>query len=118
MRGIKKRLILGFHDNEKMDGISNVALPFIVTDVIANYYVSRVLLDDRSSCNLICLDIFAKLDLKQQNLKPCKEESILAFNDSFTRLCEQICLPGILGERSKKMIGSIHFRNQTSELSI
>lgn len=45
------RSILGFLDEEKRDGIPNASVPIVITIVIANPFVSRILLNDKSSCN-------------------------------------------------------------------
>lgn len=90
--------IIWFQDHENVDGIPNVALPLIITSIIANHCVSGILVDDGSSCNLIYFRIFTKLDLKEQDLRSCKDQSLLAFNDYSTHPCRHMYLISHLGK--------------------
>lgn len=103
------RLILGFLDKEKVDGSSNAILPLIITIIIANQYVFGVLVDDESSCDLIYFEILARLGLRLQDLKSCKEQSLLTFKNSSTRPCEQIYLLVTLGKWSGRKTTSVYF---------
>lgn len=40
------RLILGFQEHEKVDGTFNAMIPLVVTVVMANNSISRILIDD------------------------------------------------------------------------
>lgn len=48
----KDRPVIGFLDQEKMDEISNSVLPPVIIAIIANDFVSGVLMDEGSSWNL------------------------------------------------------------------
>lgn len=79
-----ERLVLGFLDDKKVDEISDVDLPFVINATISNHSISGILVDDRSSYNLIYLKIFAQLGIRPKYLKPYIDQSLLAFNDSST----------------------------------
>lgn len=60
--------------------------------------VSGILVDDGSSCNLIYFRIFTKLDLKEQDLRSCEDQSLLASNDYSTHPCIHMYLLSHLGK--------------------
>lgn len=57
------RLELGFLDHRKINGISNFDLPLILVVIIADQKLTRFLVDDKSSCNILYADTFELLDL-------------------------------------------------------
>lgn len=81
-------------NEEKVDRTSNADLPLVITIVI----VFGVLVDDRSSCNFVYLKTLTKLREGPRDLKPRKDQSPLAFNDSSINPCKHICLLFSLGE--------------------
>lgn len=76
------RPILWFLDQEKVDKISNVAFPPVITATIANHSISRILVNDKNSYNLIYFKVFAKIDFRKLDLKPYEDQSLISFNDS------------------------------------
>lgn len=71
-----------------MDGISNFALPLVITAIIANGFVSGVQMDEGSSCNLFYLKKNnSKLGFRGQELKPHKDQNLFAFNISSKSPC-------------------------------
>lgn len=44
-----------FYNNEKIGGIPNKTSPLVITTKIANFYVSQVLIDGRSSYDIMYL---------------------------------------------------------------
>ena len=70
----------------------NPTLPLIITATIVNHYVKGILVDDRSSCNLIYFKILTELGLRKQELRLCYAQILLAFNDSSTLMCGQTFL--------------------------
>lgn len=94
--------MLGFQDHGKMDETSNVTLPLIGTDIITNHSMEGILVDDGSSCKLVYLIIFRKLELHIQDLKPCEGRGLIEYNESLTQLCRTVDLPvsfGILKDK-------------------
>lgn len=67
-----ERPILGFLDKEKVDGIPNVDIPLVITVVIPNHLVYRILVGDISSCKVIFSETLAKLGLGLRHLRPLK----------------------------------------------
>lgn len=48
-KGIPERLILGFRESKNVGGISNENFPMVIATTIANFDVSIILIDGRSS---------------------------------------------------------------------
>lgn len=63
-----KRLILGFRDSDKVTGISNEIFLLVIITNIANFDVSRVLIEGGSSCDIMYVDLFEKIGSKKENL--------------------------------------------------
>lgn len=53
-----KKLILRFKDSEKVDGIPNESFYLLITTTIANFDMSRILIDGGSLCNIMYAKIF------------------------------------------------------------
>lgn len=81
------RPVLAFLDKERVDESHNANLPLIIITIIAKQFISRVLVDEKSYCKWIYLEVISKLGLRHQDLKPCKDQSLLAFSDSSSRSC-------------------------------
>lgn len=101
--------MIGFQDHGKMDETSNVTLPLIGTDIITNHSVEGILVDDGSSCKLMYLIIFRKLELHIQDLKPCEGMGLIEYNESLTQLCRTVDLPVSFGILKDKRILNMDF---------
>lgn len=67
-----------------MDTILNAALPLVVIATIANHFALRVLIDDRSSDDIMYASVFMKLRISERNMTPYEGGSLHVFNDSDT----------------------------------
>lgn len=56
-----KRPIPRFRDSEKVSGIPNEGFPLIITATIANFDMSRILINGQSSCNIMYKELYEKL---------------------------------------------------------
>lgn len=63
----RKRHILGFRGNEKVNEIPNAIFLFIITAIIANHTVLRILIDDKSSWDVVYID-YSMLSFLRRNL--------------------------------------------------
>lgn len=77
--------MLGFCDHKKISSIINVMLSSVIIPAIANHDVSYLLIDDRNTCNLMYMEIFRRLGLQMQDLKPYKDKSLLAIHSSIVQ---------------------------------
>lgn len=91
-----------------MDGIINVTLLLVIIATIENNIVSGILVNDRSSCNLMYLIIVMKLGLNKTD-KPYEGKNLLAFNDFSNRLCECINLQNYFRVCMNKIIMDVLF---------
>lgn len=65
-------------DHEKISGISNFDLPLILVITILDQNLTRFLVDDLNSCNVLFADMLDLLGLQQKNLNSYFE----GFNNS------------------------------------
>lgn len=63
-----RRTILGFEDDELVGGKPNKMFPLIIVATMENHDVCKILVDEGSSCEIICEDFFTKLGLKKECL--------------------------------------------------
>lgn len=75
----KDKVILGLRDHEKVEGTHNTTLSLVTTATIENHIVSRILIGDGSSCDMMYIRIFMKLGLHKQYLKLCEGKNLIAF---------------------------------------
>lgn len=101
-------LMLGFRDRKKVNGIPNATLSLVITATITKHVVSGILINDGSTCNLIYREIFTRLGLGLQDLKPCKDKSLLANNDSTTRQYGGMDMTVSLGEGEYERSTNVH----------
>lgn len=101
------KLILGFRDNDKMDGTPNETLPLVITDIIEKHSVSVVHIDNGSFCSLMYIEIFMRLH--DQYLKLYEGGNMLEFADSSTLPCGTIELPVVFKEGMDKKIVDVYF---------
>ncbi|KAI5421603.1 hypothetical protein KIW84_045144 [Lathyrus oleraceus] len=80
----RDRLELGLLDCEKINGISNFDLPLILVVTIVDQNLTRFLVDDRSSCNILYAGTLKRLGIQQVDLNLFNGEDLLAFNDLLT----------------------------------
>jgi hypothetical protein len=64
----KKRLLLGFTDNEKVNGVSNEDLPLVIVVAIRDHNIARCLVDEGSSIDIMYQDAFEKLGMKSGDI--------------------------------------------------
>lgn len=76
--------ILGFLHNEKWVGeggwILNTIFRLFIIATMANCYISRVIIDDESSYDIMYDEVFEKLRMKKEKLWSYKGFDLLAFN--------------------------------------
>lgn len=78
------RLMLEFWCRNKMDAVPNVELPLVVTATITNRLLSQLLIDDRTSNDIMYIRIFGRLWLLERCLTPYEGKNLLEFNDYST----------------------------------
>lgn len=66
---------LGFVDLEKIHGISNSDLPLIIAIVIIDLTTTELLVDDRSSYNILYEETLESLGHRRTNLSPMRENT-------------------------------------------
>lgn len=98
-----------FQVHEKMDVTPNMTLTLVVTTSINNHSVSRIIIDDGSSCDLMYLRVLMRLGLRMNNFKSCESRNLLAFNDSLTHPCGTIDLTTSSREGKNKRIVKLSF---------
>ncbi|MCI06415.1 hypothetical protein A2U01_0027474, partial [Trifolium medium] len=79
------RPVLGFSDDEYVGGTPNEIFLVIIMATMVNHNVSKVLIDEGSSCDIMYEELFTKLGLKRNNLTPYTETDLQGFNGSTTR---------------------------------
>lgn len=77
-----KRSITRFRDNEKVGNIPNEIFSLVIMETMDNFDVSRILIDEGSSCDIIYVELFKKLGLKKEKMSPYTGCDLQAFNDS------------------------------------
>jgi hypothetical protein len=68
-------------------------MPISVIAAIANYDVSRILIDQGSSCDIMYNELFTKFRIEPDRLKPYHGGALSAFNDSPTQPIGSVTLP-------------------------
>lgn len=81
----QERHILGFRDSEKVWWILKEILPLVIRVPIANFDVSRVLIDGDSSYDIMYGDLFENMGLKKEKLLSYEGSDLQAFNGNVTR---------------------------------
>lgn len=89
--------ILEFWESEKIRGIPNENFPLVITTTIANFDVSKILVNGGSSCGIMYSDLFENIGLKRGKLYPYEGSGLQAFN--YTITLPYIKLMVTLGER-------------------
>ncbi|MCI34677.1 hypothetical protein A2U01_0055897, partial [Trifolium medium] len=69
-------------DDEYPGGIPNEIFPLIVIAAMAHHDVSRILIDQGSSCDVMYQELFEKLGLKRENLNSYEVTYLQGFNGS------------------------------------
>lgn len=82
----KDRSMLEFRDHEKVNGVLNDVLPFVIIVTVTYHTVAGLLIDDRSSYNILYDDALEQLGLCQLDLNPCKGGYLLIFKNFITHL--------------------------------
>lgn len=59
--------MLGFWDSEKVGGILGEIFIFVIIATIEKFNVSQILLDGKSSCSILYLDLFEKMTRTEAN---------------------------------------------------
>ncbi|MCH98019.1 hypothetical protein A2U01_0019018, partial [Trifolium medium] len=76
------RPILGFNDDEYPGGTPNEIFPLIVIATMAHHDVSRILIDQGSSCDVMYQELFEKFGLKKEDLCTYEGTDLQGFNRS------------------------------------
>lgn len=78
--GRSKSPILESYDSEKVGDISNEIFHFMIRENMANFDVSRILIDGWSSCNIMYTEVFEKPGMKREIFSPYMRSNLQAFN--------------------------------------
>jgi hypothetical protein len=78
----KERPAIGFSDDEYPRGTPNEIFPLIIITTMAHHDVSRVLVDQGSSCDVIYQELFQKPGLHKEHLRPYEGTDLQGFNGS------------------------------------
>lgn len=81
-----------------MNKTRNVKLSLVVIAIIVNHSLLRFIINDRSSCDLMYLEIFMRLGLWDRYLKLYADDNLLVFNYSSASLRGAIELLVSFGE--------------------
>lgn len=76
---------------------------------IIHLTVTRFLIDDKSSCNILYKKALESLGLHQTDLSPLEGEDLLAFNDSVTHTCRAMDLTLSVREGMRKRTITLTF---------
>ncbi|MCH90267.1 hypothetical protein A2U01_0011180, partial [Trifolium medium] len=79
------RLVLGFNDDEYPGGTPNEIFPLIVIATMAHHDVSRILIDQGSSCDVMYQELLEKLGMKKEDLSSNEGTDLQGFNGSTIR---------------------------------
>lgn len=94
----EERFILRFNDSEKVARIPNEIFPLVITIIIANFYISRILIDGGALATLCMQIFFEKLRLRREKLGSHEGSNPMDFNDIVTCPLGYIKLMVTLGE--------------------
>ncbi|MCH81098.1 hypothetical protein A2U01_0001877 [Trifolium medium] len=87
------RAVLGFDDHGYPGGVPNEIFPLIIIATMAHHDVSRILIDQGSSCDVMYRELFQKLGLRRDCLCPYEGTDLQGFNGSTIRPCGLVNLP-------------------------
>lgn len=96
----RNRPILGFSDEEKVNGGSNEIFPLVIIVEIHEHDVNRCLIDEGGSVDILYQDAFEKLGLWKTNSNPYEGTELQGFNMTRTRPWGYINLDVTFGERT------------------
>lgn len=94
---------------EKIDGILNSGLPFVIVVVMNHPTVTGFLIDDGSSCNILYEEALKLVGLYWTEPTPSEGEEILAFNNSVTHPSREIDITSSVGEETRKRTMTLTF---------
>lgn len=101
--------MLGLLNREKIDATLNCDLPLILVVTILDQNLTRVLLDDGISYNILYTDAFEQLVLQKPIMNRYCDGDLLAFNDSISHLYRKIDLTMSLGEGVRERNITLNF---------
>lgn len=81
----------------------------IIAVSIANHTIFGLLIGDESSYNILYIDMLVKLGLRQHDMDPCDDRSILTFNDFITHPCDVVDILLSLEKIEEKINVILHF---------
>jgi hypothetical protein len=90
---VSYKTLLGFTDCDLVNGSPNEDLPLIIIATIANADISRILIDQGSSSDIMYSELFTRLRIKEGWLQPYHGGPLAAFNGSITQPIGSIILP-------------------------
>ncbi|XP_059658651.1 uncharacterized protein LOC132304974 [Cornus florida] len=82
--------------------------PFVVTMMIANYSIRRILVDNRSSADIIFLDVFDKIKIGKEKLRPTRSPLVGFLVDNVYPL-GAVILPVTIGTSPKQVTVMVDF---------
>ncbi|MCI37279.1 hypothetical protein A2U01_0058503, partial [Trifolium medium] len=83
--GSIKRPTLGFSDSELVKGTPNADLPLLITATMVKHNISKVLVNQGSSCNIMYQNLFSKVRNQIPELQPYHDGPLTAFDGTTTR---------------------------------
>lgn len=60
--------MLGLWDSKTVRGTSNKIFPLVIIDMVGQFNVSQILINDSSSCNIMYSELFEKMGLERGSL--------------------------------------------------
>lgn len=60
--------MLGLWDSKTVGGTSNKIFPLVIIDIVGQFNVSQILINDSSSCNIMYSKLFEKMGLERGSL--------------------------------------------------
>jgi len=97
-KAAKKRPLLGFINNQKVNGVSNGELLLVIVMAIRDHDVARCLVDEGSSVDILYQDALKKLGLRREDLKPYNGTDLHGFHKTSTCPWGYVTLSVTFGE--------------------
>lgn len=76
--------MLVFWDTKKIGETENEKFPLVIIAMVDPFNVSDIFIDDVNSCDIMYLELFEKMDLKNENLWSYEGSDLQACNGTTT----------------------------------